>query len=372
MTVSRGAPPSESTVETVVEPTPPSRLLAITLPVFGLVISLCVLEVAFRFLMPVSKRDSWRDRPTDYFLPSNAASLQDELPHTKDPGVYRITVVGDSFTFGPYLQLEDTFPKRLEHFLNLDPSAQRVEVLNRGVSGSATTDQVAIVEKAIAAGANVVVLEITLNDAEPHSLTADERKTLFEDPLQVSNRFAWWKSLRFLLSRIHNSQTVSRYIEYHTRFFREPETFKRFDDALARMSRAAQRAQVPLVAVVFPLFDFRIDERYPFKESHEIVGRALASHQIPMLDLRGAYRNIPPERLQVIPAVDNHPNEIAHRIAAEHLLAFLATNQLVPEAVLPKRVFAERKHLRSHSEKPRQAWSHLMRHVKPKVEEKEG
>ena len=40
-------------------------------------------------------------------------------------------------------------------------------------------------------------------------------------------------------------------------------------------------------------------------------------------------RGIPDERLQIRPGVDGHPNEIAHRIAAESLYAWLEKEQLV-------------------------------------------
>ena len=43
------------------------------------------------------------------------------------------------------------------------------------------------------------------------------------------------------------------------------------------------------------------------------------------------YKNIPHERLEAVPGVDAHPNEIAHRIASEALYRWLLKRQAIPE-----------------------------------------
>jgi hypothetical protein len=196
---------------------------------------------------------------------------------------------------------------------------------------------------------DLLILQITLNDAEPGRLSPEERKRLFEAPWLHSGIWKAWKTIGLIGQRIHNSQTVNRYIDYHTKYFKDPETYRAFSDALGSIAQRAKNAGVPLLAVVFPLFDLPINERYPLKRSHTLIARALKRHDIPGVDLRSAYENIPPERLQVIPNQDNHPNEIAHRIAAERLLAYLIANKLVPANVVPTRVYSERDQYRSKS-----------------------
>jgi hypothetical protein len=84
-----------------------------------------------------------------------------------------------------------------------------------------------------------------------------------------------------------------------------------------------------------------------------------------VIDLLRAYRNIPPERLQVIPGEDNHPNERAHRIAAEHLLAALVHDHLVPEAVAPTHLYPFRKHQKEDSIQPGKVLARAARRVHP-------
>jgi hypothetical protein len=340
---------------------PSSKTTNLIIAVIGLCLSLLMVEVAFRFLQPGKKAKKWGDRPVGYFLPSNAQSLQGDLVEPKQEGTFRISVVGDSFTFAPHMQYQDAFPEKLERFLNLNRGATSVEVVNLGVSGAATTTEVALVRKALDISSDLVILEITLNDAEPKRLSPAEKAELYDAPYLSAGIFKVWRSLGFVAKRLHNSTTVSRYIDYHTMYFKDPVTFKRFDESLAAMKTAAQRASTPLVAVVFPLFDFPFDDRYPFGESHQIINSALEKNGIKSLDLRPFYQNIPPERLQVIPVADNHPNEIAHRIAAERLLAFLATNNLVPGDAVPTRVYQARVALRDKAVKRERIFGRSLR-----------
>lgn len=67
-----------------------------------------------------------------YFV--NQAGFRGELtPLKKQPGIQRIIVMGDSFTYGMGVNLEDTYPKQLEALLN--EKGHQYEVLNFGVIG---------------------------------------------------------------------------------------------------------------------------------------------------------------------------------------------------------------------------------------------
>jgi hypothetical protein len=59
----------------------------------------------------------------------------------KPPGVFRILVLGDSYTEALQVQLEETFTAILEQTLNAHASATRFEVLALGQSGFGTADE---------------------------------------------------------------------------------------------------------------------------------------------------------------------------------------------------------------------------------------
>lgn len=313
------------------------------LVVGGVAVALILIEIAFRLLYrpPVQ----WNDRPKAYFIPENATVLTDRTyPATKAPGTVRIAVVGDSFSFGPYMQYDDTFAKRLERWLNLNENQPPVEVINYGVPRYSTSHEVAVVERAIREQADLIVLQITLNDPEikpyrPTGLLVDQNT----GQVELTNPILrYWRSLSYVVTRIKNTETHREYVRYFFKLFEGRKTWRQFSDSLKAIVQRCEAAQVPIVAVVFPLFGHPVNKDYPFYPLHEKVAGALQELGIKGLDIADQYRDMPLDRLQVIPIADRHPNEIGHRIAAEAMIPWLQSTNLLPAAIFPRRVVPER------------------------------
>ena len=305
---------------------------------FGAVLSLFCIEVAFRILEPrFSATPAWTDRPKAFYLPESSTDNRDfAYPPAKAEGVFRIVVVGDSFTFGGKGHFDDTFVKRLERMLNLNNSQRKVEVLNWGVPGYSAVQENALVKRALRHfQPDLVVLEITLNDPELKPYRSTHRDAnggvQFHTPL-----ITHWHSLSFVLHRIYNSLSHQEYAQYYYDLFSNPVTWNRFETAVRGMKNDADAHHVPFFAMIFPLFSHRLDEGYPFLNIHKQIDDFLAAHQIASVDLLPEYKNIPPDRLQAIPGNDSHPNEIAHRIAADALYEGLLGAGLLPQDVLIK------------------------------------
>ena len=94
------------------------------------------------------------------------------------------------------------------------------------------------------------------------------------------------------------------------------------------MGALCREKGVPLVVAIFPLFGNPLDERYPFPELHAKVSQAAAEAGAKVVDLLPAYRGLRWDLLVVDGVDDEHPNEIAHRIAAGILLH--ALDDVVP------------------------------------------
>jgi len=60
-----------------------------------------------------------------------------EYPYKKNNGTFRIVMLGDSYTFGYGLRLNDTWSYRLEDLLNLQFN-KSVEIINLGIAGFST------------------------------------------------------------------------------------------------------------------------------------------------------------------------------------------------------------------------------------------
>jgi lysophospholipase L1-like esterase len=69
-----------------------------------------------------------------------------EIPVVKPPGTLRVLVLGDSYAEGLQVPWEDLLSTRLERALN-DGAGPRVEVVNGGVSGYGTADELLLLEK---------------------------------------------------------------------------------------------------------------------------------------------------------------------------------------------------------------------------------
>ena len=80
----------------------------------------------------------WLDHTPKYTINSDSLNERFEYATTVSPGVYRIITMGDSFTFGHYVNTADNWPEQLEVTLNdklICPDIDKFEVINLGQPG---------------------------------------------------------------------------------------------------------------------------------------------------------------------------------------------------------------------------------------------
>jgi hypothetical protein len=85
---------------------------------------------------------------------------------------------------------------------------------------------------------------------------------------------------------------------------------------------------VPLAVAIFLLFGNRFDEGYLFADVHGKIAAAAAEVGVRVVDLLPLYRGLDWKLLVADGADDEHPNEIAHRIAARAIAR--AVDEMVP------------------------------------------
>jgi len=82
----------------------------------------------------------YKDRYRKYRITTNSKGLRSpETSYSKPDGVYRIVVLGDSFTFGHGVNDHETFSRCLDRRLN--SGKRKYEVINAGVSGYGSWEQ---------------------------------------------------------------------------------------------------------------------------------------------------------------------------------------------------------------------------------------
>src|SRR6185295_5691043 len=98
------------------------------------------------------------------------------------------------------------------------------------------------------------------------------------------------------------------------------EGWERTQGYVTSMQRRLREKGAVLAVALWPLI-VSLDH-YPFDDVRATQERFLTGADIPYVDLLPALRGRPAESLWVHP-VDKHPNEIAHRLAADALLPLL-------------------------------------------------
>lgn len=269
----------------------------------------------------------------------NSHGLRDhEYSREKAPGVFRIVGLGDSFTFGTGVRLEDTYLKRLEQRLTTLNSSQKYEVINAGVGSYDTCQEVAFFKsKAIQYNPDLVMIGFFLNDATDMpsiSLIFEKAETESRQssrlPLLHQLRKHLW-CIDFILYRIERTIKTTRYIEeYRESYLGTEEKLQRWEKTqacLANIKHITEQQHIQLLLVIFPIL-VQLDDHYPFQDIHMLIKQVCDNYGIPVLDLFDSYKGYQDSSLWVHP-MDQHPNEIGHNIAANAIFEFLIKQHFI-------------------------------------------
>lgn len=97
---------------------------------------------------------------------TNSLGLRDrEYPRVKPPGVFRILMLGDSFTEGLGLRAEDSIPKQLEARLNGPSCRTGIEVINAGITSYSPILEYLLLQRVgLRLDPDLVVLDFDMSD----------------------------------------------------------------------------------------------------------------------------------------------------------------------------------------------------------------
>jgi hypothetical protein len=257
----------------------------------------------------------------------NDLRFRDLPPAPKAAGVYRVVIFGDSFTEGQGVKEEDTLARVLGEMLE-EQQPGRFEVRNCGRRGLDFPKLLEGFEGALRYEPDLLIYALVLNDAV-RSPEFQARQTYINDwildrerlPDQTEAPPGLLRSRTWdLVADRVNAWRVGRET---TRWYLEMwgegnlEGWLTTQQIIRDMDRRQNRQGRFLVAA-WPLF-VGLEEPYPFASVHETIGRFCLGAGIPWFDLRPVFLGHRSAELWVHP-VDRHPNERAHRMAAEALL----------------------------------------------------
>ncbi len=251
-------------------------------------------------------------------------------------GTFRILVLGDSFSWGDGVYYQDTFPYRLESRLNDLSRKFRFEVINWSRPGWNTVRQLRSLEPRMAElDPDVLVLAFVLNDPEPLERPALESMLLKAEGRQPSTGLSSWlfhnsRLYALVWSRLENSRTHRELSNFYHRLYSGDhwETCRR---SLRRLRRLARQQGIPMILMIFPVFDSPMDHRYPYADLHDRIRQEGEALNLPVLDLLPAvFEGVDTRRLAVVPFTNAHPTELAHRLTADGLLDYLVRGDYLP------------------------------------------
>src|SRR3989344_1413886 len=123
-------------------------------------------NVMFKHIPNSEFRYFWKE--FDNIIKINSKGLRDnEYEYRKDSKVYRILVLGDSLSAGFQVQLNETFPKVLEQKLNQKNKATPYQVINAGIGGYGTENQLLYYEtEGKKYSPDMVLLAFTMSDID--------------------------------------------------------------------------------------------------------------------------------------------------------------------------------------------------------------
>lgn len=278
----------------------------------------------YRRLAPLRFDEIARRHPWAVESRFNSLRFRDAEPGPKRPGVARVLVFGDSFAEGQGVKQDETLALDLGRRLEaLRPG--RFEALNAGRRGLDFPELAQAFDAALAAYApDLVLYTLTLNDAvQPEAFRArqgfvndwilDRRRTPDAAPLESRLRLVEFVRGRLEAWRVGRA-TTAFYLELWSE--RNPG-WRETRELVVGMQRRAEAQGARLVVAPWPLL-VGLEAGYPFEAAHAEIARFCLAAGIAHHDLLPAFRGRRTAELWVH-AVDHHPNEIAHRIAAESL-----------------------------------------------------
>ncbi len=263
------------------------------------------------------------------------------------PDPLRVAIIGDSFALGAGVQADDAYGARLERLLNMNDRVRPAMVRVFAKCGTSTFQQFGLLREALEWRPRLVILGMCLNDPEdwtdPETLMAWRQAMT---PREPGRGMQWLTRKSRLLAWGFRQQEYIRcrreFVRYYRRLY-DPHYagWGRCVYALELFRNDCANEGAVFGVLIFPLLSEKCEAtRYPFEFAHTALRARLDAFEIPYLDLLETFRGKQPGRMQAIPGVDPHPSEIAHRLAAETLLAWLLARNFIDPEYAPRQTTA--------------------------------
>ena len=245
-----------------------------------------------------------------------------QVHFSKPAGIYRIAVVGDSFTFGNGIPADQRYSALMQRALG-----DGFEVLNFGLPGNNTPEETAVIRQAVRRYApDFILVQWFVNDVEGPSRSRPTYATLlpFEalhNGLQTRSALytlanSWWTRRQTL------GLQAGSYADYMRSQYVDPQSpgSLRALGELRALAAAASEIGAGLGFVLFPDASYDLGASYPLDFLHDRVLGFCQEMRITCLDLRPDFAQVHRRELLWANRMDAHPSPQANAIAAGRIL----------------------------------------------------
>ena len=245
----------------------------------------------------------------------------------KDKGVYRIVMLGDSVTLARLNKWEDTLTQRLERGLSRLCPGKKFEVLNMGVEGYNSIQELEVLKtKALKYDPDLVIVHYCLNDPDYPEYYF---KKNFLNRHSLAVRYILYRLKKHHIKADRSARGIKSDEDAY-RYFYGTRCWEDAKEAVLEMRRVAEVRGVKMAVLVvtelsLPVKDFR--QGYPFHYIHEKIGRELKGQGVLVIDPLEEFNRLNPEINSL--RVWTYPNAKANDIVAEYMIKKLTEARIV-------------------------------------------
>ncbi|MFA5147122.1 MAG: GDSL-type esterase/lipase family protein [Candidatus Omnitrophota bacterium] len=277
----------------------------------------------------------------------NSKGLRDyEYGYAKESGTYRIVALGDSYMFGWGVNLEDSYPKRLERILNGKYPGRKFEVINVSVYGYNTAQEFELLKReGMKYDPDLVILGFFFNDGEPQYVMPRDPSLEHEGTGIWFFEFVKFR-LNILIKKLSGREDIfplrrEEYSEHFWDGFRIKNLLYKKDGCLSALDGIrgflGERG-VGFLVVMFPSFEYSADdETIPADGygNYKIINTAVkdfcAEKNIRVFDLYDTFVGMLAVDVKEKAVGHIHLNERGYMISAEATARYLDESGIIPE-----------------------------------------
>lgn len=250
-------------------------------------------------------------------LKINSYGFRDKEYSVEKPyNTYRILVLGDSFTLGWGVQVEDSYSKVLERMLNEKIKGKKFEVINTALGNYNTQMEYEMLkEKGLAFKPDMVIVGYYPNDPElTVKFDINSISTFVKRHSYIYMFF--WDRITNLKAKINAGSKTGSYTGYvHSLYKNGFEGRRIMESSLNGIIGLSRQNNITPVVVVLPQF-FGDLKSYEFSEVYPIISNITSKKGVLSIDMLPYFQSYSTKEV-IISAEDAHPNKLGHRIIAK-------------------------------------------------------